>query len=512
VLGESGELSSGLSGLGLSLDCLEDFGFSEDGFLDATDLMGWDWGEWLASEGSVGDLCFDMCLIPCDGNIPPPPVSEGASIMFETPSTAGLEAGEATGFAGSLLIGGKRFDAVNGDFLSDRLYDFDENYNLVGGTYALPIDRMNVKLVRDHNDLLYQVNVEKGLVRFSDLSSVIPRGQGYSIGSEPRYEKPAAVYVGFQDQGEDTWGRPILDAAFDSQGNVYVTPVVVVPDVYDAYIASAKLMLAPGQSPPYDVVKIYDDPPLPAGNQDCNNLHEIEVDNSGNVYVINSGYKNNSDILWAYDGNGVVNKCELQSLGIYGPTGLFCSAYDNSRLYLASSKTDKPDAASASLYALSTVDLSLVQTITINSMGHITDITEDPNTGTLWVAGFTMPEYMSYLPAALSQMPQFYHPYLAAVPYGSSGPVPAAHLSSAADLALPLSIVWVGLIPEKCGGADLDGMGDVGFGDLKIMASQWLQPPGTPSADIAPKPNGDGIVNFLDVAVLAEHWMETGCN
>ena len=119
-----------------------------------------------------------------------------------------------------------------------------------------------------------------------------------------------------------------------------------------------------------------------------------------------------------------------------------------------------------------------------------------------------MPEYMTYLPAALSEIPQFYHPYLAAVPYGSSGPVQAEPLSDAADLALPLSIAWVGAIPGKCGGADLDGLGDVSFGDLKILASQWLQAPGTPSADIAPVP-GDGIVNFLDLAVLADYWMET---
>jgi hypothetical protein len=162
------------------------------------------------------------------------------------------------------------------------------------------------------------------------------------------------------------------------------------------------------------------------------------------------------------------------------------------------------------VYVLSTADLTLVQSITINNMGHITDVTEDPLTGTLWVTGFTMPEYMTYLPANLSQMPQFYHPYLAAVFYGSSGPVQATHLSNAADLALPLSIAWIGATPEKCGGADLDGTGDVDFGDFAILTSQWLQAPGTPSADIAPA-TGDGIVNFLDVAVFADYWLETGC-
>ena len=55
---------------------------------------------------------------------------------------------------------------------------------------------------------------------------------------------------------------------------------------------------------------------------------------------------------------------------------------------------------------------------------------------------------------------------------------------------------------------DITGNGIVDFEDLAILADQWLQPPGIPSADIAPSPNGDGIVNFLDFAVLAGHWLE----
>jgi hypothetical protein len=53
---------------------------------------------------------------------------------------------------------------------------------------------------------------------------------------------------------------------------------------------------------------------------------------------------------------------------------------------------------------------------------------------------------------------------------------------------------------------DITGNGIVDFEDLKILADQWLQPPGNPSADIAPSPV-DGIVNFLDFAVLAEGWL-----
>jgi hypothetical protein len=55
--------------------------------------------------------------------------------------------------------------------------------------------------------------------------------------------------------------------------------------------------------------------------------------------------------------------------------------------------------------------------------------------------------------------------------------------------------------------ADIDGDGDVDFFDYAILASQWLQAPGEPSADIAPL-GGDGIVNILDLGVLADNWLE----
>ncbi|MDD5010625.1 MAG: right-handed parallel beta-helix repeat-containing protein, partial [Phycisphaerae bacterium] len=54
---------------------------------------------------------------------------------------------------------------------------------------------------------------------------------------------------------------------------------------------------------------------------------------------------------------------------------------------------------------------------------------------------------------------------------------------------------------------DITGDGKVNFDDLRVLSEQWLQPPGMPSADIAPVP-ADGFVNFLDFALLAENWMK----
>lgn len=58
--------------------------------------------------------------------------------------------------------------------------------------------------------------------------------------------------------------------------------------------------------------------------------------------------------------------------------------------------------------------------------------------------------------------------------------------------------------------ADLDQNGLVDFKDFAILASQWLQEPGQPSADIAPLYNSDNIVNALDLKLLAEQWLKVG--
>ncbi len=43
-----------------------------------------------------------------------------------------------------------------------------------------------------------------------------------------------------------------------------------------------------------------------------------------------------------------------------------------------------------------------------------------------------------------------------------------------------------------------------------LAGRQWLDMPGSPSADIAPE-TPDGVVDMLDLAVLALHWLEDGC-
>lgn len=54
---------------------------------------------------------------------------------------------------------------------------------------------------------------------------------------------------------------------------------------------------------------------------------------------------------------------------------------------------------------------------------------------------------------------------------------------------------------------DINGDGQVNLVDLAILANQWLQAPGQPSADIAP-PERDDVVNLLDLFVLCDNWLE----
>jgi len=56
------------------------------------------------------------------------------------------------------------------------------------------------------------------------------------------------------------------------------------------------------------------------------------------------------------------------------------------------------------------------------------------------------------------------------------------------------------------------GDGTVDYLDLAELAAHWLEtsssPDWNPACDLAPRENPDGVVNFLDFAVVAEHWRD----
>jgi hypothetical protein len=292
---------------------------------------------------------------------------------------------------------------------------------------------------------------------------------------------------------------------------VYVVPVVVVPNGNEpnAYTAAAKLQLDPCATPPYHVVKLYDGPLYANDNQRQyrNTLREIELDYRGNVFVTNANIMNKSDILWKFEPNGFTRRVNLgDSNGachISAPIGLCVSNITNI-LYLASSLRHETDPNLTVIHGLSTATMTPVRTITIHGMQHITGITEDPVTKSLWATGFNLNSNPSPMP--------FYDPYIAKVPQGAND-VCAVSIFNADDLSMPLSICWTGA--SIFGGADLDGNGTVNIFDFAIMARHWMNmgcsAPENPceGADIEPQAIPDGDVDILDLDILANYWLNS---
>ena len=409
--------------------CLDGL-FSEDGFVDLYDVLAWDWT--IGTEGPK-NLCEGL---PLGGA-----VASAGSLGPISGAADGLTlAAEADDDFGDLLILGKRNAAGAMDKLEDRLYAFDRH-----GQYAqwqAPASpRCNVRLVQDTRGELYQINSEGGIVRLDDTNQVIvPPGQ-VMYANEPRHNRVATVCLGIQGQGDNLVGRPILDAAFDSQ-YVYVVPVVVKPEGGDAYTAAARLRLVDAANPPYEVVQLFDDPPPPADNQCRNSLREIEVDRQGRLYVLNVHSRNESDILWRYDPDGTfkrVDLCKLEgATEILDPLAMHMSE-TLGMLFLVSAQCNPADPNVTCIYGL-TVDgrPGIERTVAVEGMQHLTGITEDPATGTLWAVGFNMVNIPQYPD---SGKPPFYYPCFAMIPAGSEE-VQASPLCGLHDLALPVSVAW----------------------------------------------------------------------
>jgi parallel beta-helix repeat protein len=486
-----------------SLVCLDGF-FSNDGFLDAMDVVSWDWAV------DSGDAFPLYCGVPLAKGME---TASAAAVDFEGPG--GLSSYVSLpGSLDDLLIAGKR--GTSGDPYElkskDRLYVFDNN-NVCMGWSAPESDRCNIKLVRDLEGKLYQLNSIEGVLRLDDTNEVIiPPGKISDI-NEPRNGGPAAVYVGLQGVGENATGRPILDAVVDAN-YVYVVPVVVEPNDpnVEPYAAAAKLKLLEAGNPPYQLIQLYDETPPHGDNKYRNNLREIELDAAGNVYVVNAHSLNESDTLWKYEPNGTM----IKSLNLGNPNGVYipdplglCVSNTTEMLYLASGQYNPADINSTVVHGVSLKNLTPQRSITIGGMQHVSSITEDPKSGTLWIAGFNMVSFPQWPDPTLAP---FYRPSLAKVPYNSNA-VQAVSIydPNSHDLALPVSIVWTR--PVKCGGADLDGDGYVTFADFAVPGLAWLSRLGDPNwnPDCNISIPADAFIDSRDLAIFVEHWLETGC-
>jgi hypothetical protein len=473
VIGECGHAAVG------DRACCEGV-FSSDGVIDTFDVSSWDWAL------NADNRLLNYCMVPLVGEATAGTSGVGAFFATSNDAAASGETVINSNMAGTNSAGtsfiafdsppapaetvissltdivflGKRAtnDAVGK--LQDRLYSFrkDGQYDQ---SLAPPSQRCNTRLVRDSAGQMYIVNSESGVLRLGEGNEVVvpPGAVGPSGGIEPRYGQPANVYVGIQNDGPDAFGRPILDVAFDTD-YVYIVPVVVAPDSNAPYTAAAKLQLLDGGNPPYQIVSLYDDPPLPNDNQYRDRLREIEVDSAGNVYVLNVHALNESEILWRYKPDQTVDRFNLgrPDTDKYVPSPIAMHWSDTTdTLYLASARLDPAATGSVMLYGFSTNEaLSLQRSITVTGMQHVTGITEDPVSGSLWVVGFNM-RYVPEYPVPY-QLP-FYYPCMAEVAEGNdTGEAVSLFDPESHDLALPMSALWVGAssscFPQDCPGHD----------------------------------------------------------
>jgi hypothetical protein len=154
-------------------------------------------------------------------------------------------------------------------------------------------------------------------------------------------------------------------------------------------------------------------------------------------------------------------------------------------------------------------DPGLGYTATIVSMA------QNPQDGTLYVAGFTAPKFpeAEKLPSQVKEE-VFTTPTLAFIAADANEQVEAS-VFAACDLALPSSIVWTGTLP-KCGGADFGPDGTVNWIDLSVISQYWLETncealDDCGGADLEPVGEPDGDVDLRDLAVFAQYWLDAGC-
>lgn len=357
---------------------------------------------------------------------------------------------------GELLILGKCYRVRSHqahDFLSEGLFTEDSASGQIVAAQSLD-SRLNIRLIRDPQGRIHALNLKAGLIRLDEHGSTV-------VGPRTFARNEGQVYVGYHETPDSCFTAPVWDASFDRTGRLYVVPVTVIPEVGSAYQAAARLI--PGSSGNYELEALY---PVWVPGVDIQGLRELAVDPEGRLFVSHVDRIRNNDGLWVFDtesgqflGRLPLNVHE-QGMVIAAPGGLHLSP-SSETLYL-SSGLHAPDARNTTLYGLSVSDIldylaqdhaelsPVTRELTIQGLGQITDITEDPQTGHLWVIGFTIhdiPPTEVIQSAGVGLQAPFYVPCMAEIPADHNGaPVEARTLSDYSpdvqhDLALPLSIL-----------------------------------------------------------------------
>ncbi len=419
--------------------CLEGT-FSMDGTLDSTDLYSWEW--MLLNCNECGNLCLDRAL-PLTG-----PVGNHVTLnAMSRIKTRQVLMGMGTSIKppqGLTILDKLYSDNMGLVEFADRRHVFGTNEDW--NTYWLEstVSRGTIRFVRSHTGELYMVNSEQGITNRLGKSIVTPGRQ--EVGKEPRYSQNARVTIGLQGSGERTSGRPILDAVVVDENTIFVVPVVVQPlgQGSSPYLAAAKLSGSNRR-----IAHIFDDPNRDIthsptlDNPNLAGLREIELDSEGNVYILNVNALNSSTILWKYSATGqVLNRMELEGLGIFDPVGL-CVTHDSDGLvYLACGRNDPNDRDGTYVFGLSPNTLEVERRVTIKGLHHITGMTEQAGNGTLWIVGYSLdaiPEHLNRF-----DLPR-YGAYIAKLETNYVGDsVQAEAITDAGEnVVLPISVTYI---------------------------------------------------------------------
>ena len=395
--------------------CLDGF-FCEDGLVTHHDAMAIDFlsgQQCTCLQPLVPD--FIVTEKPNERSLKPSVKSQFSTLEEDEPVTDP-----------ELLILGKMYQADISDFLKEGVFSFgpDEVSTL---TESLD-SRLNHKLVTNAQGDLFVLNLLDGLVGLADEPVSV-------LASQIIERDTDQVYVGYHELGSQ-YTPPMLDAAFDAQGNLYVVPVTVVSPQAKPYQCAARFTIS-GLTGEYALETLYacHEPGLP-----IQGLRELALDQQGHVYVTNVDQIRKLDSLWVFDVQtgervNMFSLCDEESaLYVPGPIGL-CVDDQAERIYLASS-IQEPNATEVGIYSLPMGDCvngageepNMPEIYTIQGMGHVVDMVKHPEASLIQVVGVTLPHVPTERDinsgGLLQQESPFYKPSLAVID-GSSLEVPA---------------------------------------------------------------------------------------
>jgi len=421
------------------LSCI-DRGYSRNGYTDVSEIL--NWADLLGRAGSLDAM--NLCAIPLAWEN----MSASANVMAKTfGMMVPMAAPEAVSYSELLFLGKGSTSLGNIEFISheDILCGFGSE-SASSQVYKLSSNQGQMRLIKGDDNVLI-LDSDKGLCQ---LTGKVVLGPGQ------RTFDGMTVTLGIEkDVDYALRGRPLRDASFYDD-SVYVVPVIVQDSNGVVFQAGAKLSLT---DQGYNIEQLYYDRDLVSVSGQSPNLQgfgEIEVDDNGQVYLLNAYNQNGSNMLWVFNNDGTLEKRHfLDRLPdpIKNPVGLCYDTYSD-RLYIASGIFDQVTPNESLLYGYNRQDvlsegpLETTHEIRIGNLQHVTGVTSDGQ-GTLWITGFRMtrtPEDLS--PENLYRDGAMPLPGPRLVQVGTSGQgesrIDAISLYGTMEINLPTSVLWIG--------------------------------------------------------------------